>query len=344
MNSPESMLSVQKILTRSATGDVVEHDWEEFCAASESLLTSSKGIPKMFLRLYELSFASIGRNDDLQRTLRQFLYWTALTGDYADFSDGYIFDDLATSKLKSALAESTDGFDSWCFFAAASTAMTAQEIRDFFDRVDVRGLTPPKVFLKDINVIVNNPRQVDVGNALLEGCYIRCALNVETHPFIAEHVIRHVRQLGPFIRCLETTVLAAPGNLELLEAVQDMFRKEKQGQRVPLLDKAKMIDGEFWHAVTAIVVTRVFPGGVEKDVVDKAAANPAFQFWPKLTAHLHRCLYDPSVQIFPLPTASCSACNKRALGTMICSKCKAARYCSKMCQRKHWKLHKKVCV
>eukprot|EP00232_Nephroselmis_pyriformis_P011215 CAMPEP_0182877878 /NCGR_PEP_ID=MMETSP0034_2-20130328/15023_1 /TAXON_ID=156128 /ORGANISM="Nephroselmis pyriformis, Strain CCMP717" /LENGTH=215 /DNA_ID=CAMNT_0025010743 /DNA_START=95 /DNA_END=739 /DNA_ORIENTATION=- len=42
-------------------------------------------------------------------------------------------------------------------------------------------------------------------------------------------------------------------------------------------------------------------------------------------------------------TVTCSACGtvvlERALG--VCSRCEAARYCSKACQKAHWKEHKK---
>ena len=39
----------------------------------------------------------------------------------------------------------------------------------------------------------------------------------------------------------------------------------------------------------------------------------------------------------------CGACGSSAKATKFCSKCKSVKYCSKECQRAHWKVHKKVC-
>ena len=38
---------------------------------------------------------------------------------------------------------------------------------------------------------------------------------------------------------------------------------------------------------------------------------------------------------------SCANCNKES--ALICSRCRQARYCSKGCQRAHWKVHKRAC-
>ena len=39
---------------------------------------------------------------------------------------------------------------------------------------------------------------------------------------------------------------------------------------------------------------------------------------------------------------SCAACGAAAL--MRCSACKAEGYCSRECQREHWKAHKAFCT
>jgi hypothetical protein len=40
----------------------------------------------------------------------------------------------------------------------------------------------------------------------------------------------------------------------------------------------------------------------------------------------------------------CAACSRFALGLQACSRCDKVRYCDRDCQRKHWKVHKKLCV
>ncbi|KAH7913609.1 hypothetical protein BJ138DRAFT_1145620 [Hygrophoropsis aurantiaca] len=40
--------------------------------------------------------------------------------------------------------------------------------------------------------------------------------------------------------------------------------------------------------------------------------------------------------------ADCSVCHKK--GTLRCSRCKIDLYCSKTCQRVHWRFHKHICV
>merc|ERR1711970_1066237 len=39
----------------------------------------------------------------------------------------------------------------------------------------------------------------------------------------------------------------------------------------------------------------------------------------------------------------CFACEKRSCKLWRCSLCRSITYCSKKCQRKHWKVHKKKC-
>lgn len=51
---------------------------------------------------------------------------------------------------------------------------------------------------------------------------------------------------------------------------------------------------------------------------------------------------EPGTQPAIAPSL-CAACGKD-LATLKCSRCMSVRYCSKECQRAHWKAHKGVCV
>ena len=42
--------------------------------------------------------------------------------------------------------------------------------------------------------------------------------------------------------------------------------------------------------------------------------------------------------------AKCDQCNLISFNTLMCSSCKTTRYCSKECQKKDWREHKKECV
>lgn len=49
------------------------------------------------------------------------------------------------------------------------------------------------------------------------------------------------------------------------------------------------------------------------------------------------------VTMTDLGKPTCFACGVNIVKTSACSKCKNAHYCSKFCQRLHWKEHKKIC-
>jgi hypothetical protein len=44
------------------------------------------------------------------------------------------------------------------------------------------------------------------------------------------------------------------------------------------------------------------------------------------------------------PGERCERCGRTDLKMKLCGQCRAARYCSEVCQRAAWKLHKPACV
>ena len=45
-----------------------------------------------------------------------------------------------------------------------------------------------------------------------------------------------------------------------------------------------------------------------------------------------------------ITTKTCLKCLKTIEGILTCSRCRTAKYCSKQCQEKHWKVHKLQCT
>eukprot|EP00187_Rhodella_violacea_P010679 CAMPEP_0174893878 /NCGR_PEP_ID=MMETSP0167-20121228/8611_1 /TAXON_ID=38298 /ORGANISM="Rhodella maculata, Strain CCMP736" /LENGTH=170 /DNA_ID=CAMNT_0016132793 /DNA_START=360 /DNA_END=875 /DNA_ORIENTATION=+ len=41
---------------------------------------------------------------------------------------------------------------------------------------------------------------------------------------------------------------------------------------------------------------------------------------------------------------ACSSCGRRGIVLSVCSRCKAAKYCGKDCQKQAWKEHKRLCT
>jgi ankyrin repeat protein len=71
-------------------------------------------------------------------------------------------------------------------------------------------------------------------------------------------------------------------------------------------------------------------------------ADLARQCWPdrpELAA-----LFDPGSVQEPFTPPCCANCQKSGIKLRACSKCHAAQYCSKACQRAHWRAHKASCI
>jgi len=71
---------------------------------------------------------------------------------------------------------------------------------------------------------------------------------------------------------------------------------------------------------------------------------------PDVTADIRRKVWgDRKATEQEYPVNVCGGCGKAGgenggVATLMnCAKCKVRKYCSKECQKKHWKAHKRVC-
>mmetsp|Transcript_16927 Transcript_16927/g.22372 ORF Transcript_16927/g.22372 Transcript_16927/m.22372 type:complete len:572 (-) Transcript_16927:130-1845(-) len=54
--------------------------------------------------------------------------------------------------------------------------------------------------------------------------------------------------------------------------------------------------------------------------------------------------YKPGGKYERLTKITCSYCSKQLSSILCCARCKKENYCGRKCQKKHWKIHKKVCA
>lgn len=67
------------------------------------------------------------------------------------------------------------------------------------------------------------------------------------------------------------------------------------------------------------------------------------QMGPSDTGLDHESFFDPPRWAAPLREPECAFCHSNTESLKRCSGCKRAFYCSKTCQRNHWKEHKPEC-
>jgi hypothetical protein len=63
----------------------------------------------------------------------------------------------------------------------------------------------------------------------------------------------------------------------------------------------------------------------------------------------HSCLlvepneHMTTSEIDQLPIEQCSCCGREDIALLLCARCRATKYCSKVCQVKEWPIHKLAC-
>ncbi|KAK0475161.1 hypothetical protein IW261DRAFT_1340829 [Armillaria novae-zelandiae] len=126
----------------------------------------------------------------------------------------------------------------------------------------------------------------------------------------------------------------------LLESGSDPNQRNRYGE-VPLLLCVQS------NGIGAVDLLMEF--GADIHIADADGVTPRYfqpVSVPEVTAVVQRWLRNRSGDEKPMETKSCEFCKKLGgdgIQLRLCSKCQTARYCSKACQRSHWRTHKPLC-
>ncbi|KAA1475903.1 ankyrin [Dentipellis sp. KUC8613] len=86
--------------------------------------------------------------------------------------------------------------------------------------------------------------------------------------------------------------------------------------------------------------------GADLNIADADGFVPAeafVTFGPQVTAVVTKWLRKRSGEQAPLDEKKCDFCGKTDDKLKLCVACHSARYCSRECQKSHWKVHKPAC-
>ncbi len=93
-----------------------------------------------------------------------------------------------------------------------------------------------------------------------------------------------------------------------------------------------------------VLTSLLVRGYGEKDgrlpLSDKKSKDALHQLTKKGIINLDTKLKDTS----SVPICVCASCKKPSLKMKKCAGCESVNYCSKECQKQHWKEHKAVCI
>jgi len=125
-----------------------------------------------------------------------------------------------------------------------------------------------------------------------------------------------VREIFPF---LQQCIMETCQHFNTHPYFPDPFNASGHGINTPLAYKIEM-----WHQM----ITLVAIGNFQMNFMNKQAFIARHHPNPK---------YEEVIQKF-----KCAKCGSQ-LDLKVCNRCRKVRYCSRKCQKKHWKEHKHVC-
>ena len=102
--------------------------------------------------------------------------------------------------------------------------------------------------------------------------------------------------------------------------------------------------------VTGAFIQSVSPGTSQSEEDISPGSGPEFladllqhRRGPFDTGLDHESFFDPPRWAAPLREPECVLCHSKTAPLQRCSGCKRVFYCSKTCQKKHWKEHRPEC-
>lgn len=160
----------------------------------------------------------------------------------------------------------------------------------------------------------------------------------------SRYTSRHMRTVTQYRKQLDTEKSARARAEREADTLRCEVRKLKK-EKKKLLEESKLSESKWKENVrvkTQVALGALFAFGGLVDQVEKRIRlkAPVDRDEEKRVTREDEGV-DKKMMVSPLKR-ECATCGKDE-SPHLCSRCRSVRYCSPMCQKKHWKRHKKVC-